>query len=857
MHDLAPTVLRLLAALPGASALVLRHLAFAALQGALFVLAAWAICRLAPRLPAGLRCTLWWLAGLKLVLGLVWPAPVRLPLLPAVLASAAEVQETQPRGGPAPAVPWDRKGNLRAPAGGTTGGAGGTAPATARPAGDRRRTENASGAGEAAATPTALPAAAGQAAPPYGGTAVRTGDAAAPAGATAASGRMVAFLRRWWAPALAGLWLAGVAFQLGVLAREGWLLRRLLRLTRPVEDAALLDKAAGLCRRLGMPPVELRLAPVPPAAGTPPAAARAARAATVPAAPARRAVPGSRRQPLELPAPFTAGTLRPVVVLPAAGLAGLSAAEAAMTLCHELVHVRRRDLLWGWMPALAARLFFFLPLAGWAAREYALAREAACDDAVLRLLGAPAADYGRLLLRLAVAPPGRRAFDPAARWPAPTAVASAASSLQQLKRRLEMLQRPHDHGHPGRLRRLGLASLGLLAAAALVPLRLVSAAPATPVTLQNASTTPIARTAAAPVLASTAAPVAAGITSAATAAVPAVASTAAPTAGSVVPAVASTAAPSASAAPVLAAAWTAGPDGADQPEPPDADAPPPPPAPPAPSAPPAPPASPGASYAPPPAPPAPPAYSIPPAPPAPAAPPAPPAPPGRSAHMHTSSYSYRYSSDDDGVSYVLFHGDGGSMTMSGDSDDVGRARELRRKAGGGDLMWLRRDGREYVIRDAATLREVREIFRPQEELGNRQGELGDRQGKLGDEQGQLGDRQGELGSRQGELGSEEGRLASDEAGIVARGTDLSPADQKRLDEIHAQMRELSAKMHALGEQQRQLGDQQRKLGDQQRALGTQQRELGRQQRALAREARTKLKGLLDRAVANGTAQPVK
>src|SRR5437764_15936 len=54
----------------------------AAIEGGALVLAVWALCRLFPRLPAALRTWLWWIACLRLLVGLAM-APVRLPLLPA------------------------------------------------------------------------------------------------------------------------------------------------------------------------------------------------------------------------------------------------------------------------------------------------------------------------------------------------------------------------------------------------------------------------------------------------------------------------------------------------------------------------------------------------------------------------------------------------------------------------------------------------------------------------------------------------------------------------------------------------------------------------------------------------------
>ena len=104
-----------------------------------------------------------------------------------------------------------------------------------------------------------------------------------------------------------------------------------------------------------------------------------------------------------------------------------------MTLCHELVHLRRKDLWLGWVPALAHRIFFFHPLAALAVREYAVAREAACDAEVLRVLGSAPQAYGRLLLRWGVAPRETG-----------LAAAGASPSLQNLKRRLQMLQQTSD-----------------------------------------------------------------------------------------------------------------------------------------------------------------------------------------------------------------------------------------------------------------------------------------------------------------------------------------------------------------------------------------------------------------------------
>jgi bla regulator protein BlaR1 len=161
----------------------------------------------------------------------------------------------------------------------------------------------------------------------------------------------------------------------------------------------------------------------------------------------------------EVDAPMVVGLLRPMIVLPANRFSALSVPEQDMALCHELVHLRRRDLWLGCVPALAERLFFFHPLAHLAAREYLVAREAACDREVLRLLDAPPHDYGRLLLTLGVTPMRAR-----------FAAAGTSQSFSDLKRRIAML----GHGSPSWPGRMAGWLLAAVAVCALIPIQLVA-----------------------------------------------------------------------------------------------------------------------------------------------------------------------------------------------------------------------------------------------------------------------------------------------------------------------------------------------------------------------------------------------
>lgn len=72
----------------------------------------------------------------------------------------------------------------------------------------------------------------------------------------------------------------------------------------------------------------------------------------------------------------------PMILLPASA-AQWPAERLEMVLRHELAHVRRRDLLWRLAGTLACCLYWFHPLAWWAAAQQRKDSEMSCDDQVL------------------------------------------------------------------------------------------------------------------------------------------------------------------------------------------------------------------------------------------------------------------------------------------------------------------------------------------------------------------------------------------------------------------------------------------------------------------------------------------
>ncbi|MDY7227772.1 M56 family metallopeptidase [Hyalangium rubrum] len=531
--------------------------------------------------------------------------------------------------------------------------------------------------------------------------------------------------RQVWVAALLGAWVLGIVWQVRGHVRAWSAVRRLRQRALPLPH----------------PDIERTLRELASAAGL-------------------RRVPRLLVS-TEVTSPLATGLLSPVVVLPAKALRRLDLEALRMALAHELAHFQRRDLWLGWVPAIAESVLFFHPLARKAAREYALAREEACDAEALRLTGAEPGDYGQLLLAFGVT----RAHGTAA-------ALGASAHVHALHRRLTMLEHVDvSSSHRRFPLRVALCALGFVA---LVPFQVVAREPAKapqpPESPKAAAATP-----------APAAPAAQGL------AVPAA------------PKVAASPAASPVAAPKVAAAPKA---------------------------------------------PAPVQAPVPPPPPAPALAPLPPGP--------VLAMAGDDDDDDDELDrFVLVSGN--QVMMAGSMDDLRMAKTLRNE--GKDVLFVRRDDKAYVIRDAKTLEQVRAAFEPETKLGEQQAELGRKQAALGVKQAEFGQKQASLGMKQAELGMKQAEHGVAAARAAMRG---DKAEQDRHEqELEKNQEAVDKEMDALGDQQEALGREQEKLGEQQEALGREQEKLGRQMAASARESRKRVDALVDEAVRKGLAEPVK
>lgn len=166
-----------------------------------------------------------------------------------------------------------------------------------------------------------------------------------------------------WPAALALLWAAGAAFVLLRLVRDHLAARRLLRAASANVPASWANELADLA--------DLD----PPARAT-----RLGWSGRVaPVAPIRRV---TLHHSDDISSPMTLGLWRAHILLPNAAFDWPTSRLRAVLL-HELGHVRRRDTLVQLIAQLTCALYWWNPLAWYAAARLRAEREHACDDLVL------------------------------------------------------------------------------------------------------------------------------------------------------------------------------------------------------------------------------------------------------------------------------------------------------------------------------------------------------------------------------------------------------------------------------------------------------------------------------------------
>lgn len=99
---------------------------------------------------------------------------------------------------------------------------------------------------------------------------------------------------------------------------------------------------------------------------------------------------------LKVEVPMALGWLKPVVLIPASMLTGLTPTQLDMLILHELAHIRRHDYLVNFMQTLVETLLFFHPAVRWVSKQMRNEREYCSDDIAVNIAGSPIA-YARTL----------------------------------------------------------------------------------------------------------------------------------------------------------------------------------------------------------------------------------------------------------------------------------------------------------------------------------------------------------------------------------------------------------------------------------------------------------------------------
>lgn len=118
--------------------------------------------------------------------------------------------------------------------------------------------------------------------------------------------------------------------------------------------------------------------------------------------------------------PAVMGVWRPTLLLPRIIVDAAEPAQLRLLLAHELIHVRRGDLVWSALQVVAASLWWFHPAVWLTNRFLTRESERSCDEQTIASLGCRPADYARSLVavlearqQLTAAPivPGLRPVD--------------------------------------------------------------------------------------------------------------------------------------------------------------------------------------------------------------------------------------------------------------------------------------------------------------------------------------------------------------------------------------------------------------------------------------------------------------
>jgi len=155
-----------------------------------------------------------------------------------------------------------------------------------------------------------------------------------------------------------------------------------------------------------------------------------------------------------IPSPLVIGAIRPVILLPASLLSGLSPRQIEGILAHELIHIRGHDYAVNLTQSIIEALLFYHPATWWIGRRIRRERENRCDDLAIAVTR-DRPTYVRALAAIAA-------------WRTPPLAAAASGG--SIAARIRRLVRPAHTDAACASRRLGglvapIVAVGLIACA--------------------------------------------------------------------------------------------------------------------------------------------------------------------------------------------------------------------------------------------------------------------------------------------------------------------------------------------------------------------------------------------------------
>lgn len=211
-----------------------------------------------------------------------------------------------------------------------------------------------------------------------------------------------------------------------------------------------------------------------------------------------------------------------------------------------------------------------------------------------------------------------------------------------------------------------------------------------------------------------------------------------------------------------------------------------------------------------------------------------------SSHTHAA----RWCSDDaDGFGWAVI--DGESDCMSGTMGERAHAALAKAaRASGTPVLWLRVDGRDWIVRDRTMVDRAEAVLRPMRELGRKMGALGSEMGKLGAKQGRHGGEIGRLAAKRAVL---EVRLAT--AGLGDDDEDLGGHERMELERERLEL-EREQERYERSRARTEMHD----VDDLMEETGRRMEEMGRRMEALGERAEREMRALAREAISTGKAK---